>query len=301
MLTRGGRCALMAALAAAVLLARPAAAAPPGPPVVDDPTGTVTTVIRLPGSPGSAPGAPAARAESVSLNPCSYRPDPSGMVAENFDFSRADAPTQDQIAAGQVRWYAASCPGQAEYPIFTLLGQAAPGPPPPTPGELAAVARRAMQLPSPVVRHNPTDAGLVNLATWLWLDDASWQVHSNSLSLRGTTVTVVAKPTKVDWETGDGTLVSCAGQGRPYDVRLTAAHQSTYCSHTYRRSSAGQPASAYGGSATASWQVSWVGSAPGGAVEQGVLPPLELTTPFSLRVQEVQDLVMQARSAAQAD
>jgi hypothetical protein len=163
------------------------------------------------------------------------------------------------------------------------------------------MARQAMQLPFPVVRHNPTDAGLVNLATWLWLDDASWQVSSNSLSLRGTTVTVVAKPTKVDWQTGDGTRVTCAGQGRTYDIRLSASDQSTYCSHTYRRSSAAEPASTYGGSATASWQVSWVGSEPGGPVEQGVLPPLELTTPFSLRVQEVQDLVTQAQSTPRRD
>lgn len=127
MLTRGGRCALTSALAAAVLLARPAAAEPPpGPPVVDDPTGTVTTVIRVPGTPGSAPGAPTGLTKGVSLNPCSYRQDPSGMVAENFDFSRSDAPTQEQITAGQVLWYDVSCPGQANYPIFALLS---PDPP----------------------------------------------------------------------------------------------------------------------------------------------------------------------------
>jgi hypothetical protein len=293
-LTRGGRCALVCALAAVGVVVCPATAGPPDPPVVDDPTGTVTTVIQLPGSPGNAPGAPTGSAEGVSLDPCTYRYDPSGMIAEGFDFSRPDAPTQEQIEAGEIRWYAVSCPGQAEYPIFTTQGQAAPGPPPPTPGELAAVARQVMQLPFPAIRHNPSEAGLVNLATWLWLDDSSWQVHSNSLTLRGTTVTVVAKPTRVDWVTGDGTKLSCAGQGNPYDARLPADQQSTYCSHTYRRSSAGQPHSAYPGSATSSWQIRWIGSAPGGAVQAGELPPLELTTSFSLRVQEVQDLVTRA-------
>jgi hypothetical protein len=294
-LTRGGQCAFICALVAVALAAGPVKAAPPDPPVVDDPTGTVTTVIHLPGTPGSAPGAPTGSAEGVSLDPCSYRYDPSGMVAEGFDFSRPDAPTLEQIEAGEVRWYAVSCPGQAEYPIFTVQGQPAPGPPPPTPGELAAVARQVMQLPAPAVRHNPSDAGLVNLATWLWLDDSSWQVHSNSLSLRGTSVTVVAKPTRVDWVTGDGTRLSCAGQGTPYDARMPADKQSTYCSHTYRRSSAGRPQNAFAGSATSSWEIRWIGSAPGGVVEQGVLPPLELTTSFSLPVQEVQDLVTYAR------
>lgn len=292
---RGGRRALLAALVAAVVVASPARAEPPDPPVVDDPTGTVTTVIHLPGTPGNAPGAPTSSAEGVSLDPCTYRHDPSGMVAEGFDFSRPDAPTQAQIEAGEVRWYAVSCPGQADYPIFTTLGQAAPGPPPPTPGQLAATAREVLQLPFPNVRHNPADAGVVNLDTWLWLDDSSWQVQSNALSLRGTTVTVVAKPTRVVWMTGDGTRVSCAGQGRPYDENVPADQQSTYCSHTYRQSSAGQPNSAYAGTATSSWEVRWVGSAPGGAVQQGVLPPLELTTSFSLRVQEVQDLVTRSR------
>jgi hypothetical protein len=294
-LTHGGWCACIYALVAVVLAAGPVSAAPPDPPVVDDPTGTVTTVIHLPGTPGDAPGAPTGAAEGVSLDPCSYRYDPSGMVAEGFDFTRPDAPSLEQIEAGEVRWYAVSCPGQAEYPIFTVQGQPAPGPPPPTPGELAAVARQVMQLPAPAVRHNPSDAGLVNLATWLWLDDSSWQVHSNSLSLRGTSVTVVAKPTQVDWVTGDGTRLSCAGQGQPYDVRIPANQQSTYCSHTYRRSSAGRPQNAFAGSATSSWEIRWVGSVPGGVVEQGVLPPLQLTTSFSFPVQEVQDLVTYAR------
>jgi hypothetical protein len=290
-LTRGGRHANSFALVAVLLFAGPAGAEPPDLPVVDDPTGTVTTVIHLPGSPGNAPGAPTASTEGVSLNPCSYRYDSSGMVAENFDFSRADAPTQEQIEAGEVRWYAVSCPGQADYPIFVLQGQPAPGPPPPTPAQLAAAARDVIQLPFPVVRHNPSDAALVNLDTWLWLDDTSWQVHSSSLSLRGTTVTVVAKPTRVEWVTGDGTQIACPGQGRTYDTDVPADQQSTYCSHSYLRSSAGQPEETYRGSATSSWRISWVGSAPGGVVEQGVLPPLELTTPFGLRVQEIQNLV----------
>jgi hypothetical protein len=299
-LNRAGRCAVSCALAAAILGGRPAAADSPGPPVVDDPTGTVTTVIRLPGTPGGPPGSPTGSAAGVSLDPCSYRFDPTGMVAEGFDFSRADAPSREQIAAGQVRWYEVSCPGQVGYPVFALVGQPAPGPPPPTPGELAAVAREFMQLPVPAVRHNPADAGLVNLATWLWVDDGTWQVRSYSLSLRGTSVTVVAKPTRVEWKTGDGTLVTCAGQGRAYDVRVPATGQSTYCSHTYARSSADQPGNSYVGSATVSWEISWLGSAPGGAVQQGVVPPLELTSSFDLRVQEVQDLVTQARSAPRA-
>lgn len=294
MLSRCAGSCVMAAALIAMLSSSPGHAAPPDVPVVDDPTGTVTTTIYRPGSPGNAPGAPTDSAESVSLDPCTYRLDPS--IAEKFDFFVGpEAPTREQIDAGKVLWYSVSCPGLADYPTFVVQGDPAPGPPPPAPAELAATARAVMQLPFPAVRHNPTDAGLVNLSTWLWLDDSSWRLHSNTLTLRGTSVTVVAKPTQVDWTTGDGSRLTCTGQGRSYDVRLPADEQSTYCSHTYRRSSAGRPEHAYAGSATSSWEVSWVGSGPGGAVSRGVLPPLELTTPFGLRVQEVQDLVTRAR------
>ena len=295
MLSRGGRCVLLVALVAMICVASPATAQLPDPPIVDDPTGTVTTVIRLPGSPGKAPRASIRSAEGESQDPCRYRYDPSGMVAENFDFSRPDAPTLAQIEAGDVRWYSVSCPDEAEYPIVITQGEDGSGPAPPAPGELAAVARQVMQLPFPAVRHNPPVAGLVNLPTWLWLDDSSWQVQSNTLTLRGTSVTVIAKPTRVDWVTGDGSRVSCAGQGRPYDPRVPANQQSTYCSHTYRRSSAGEPANAYAGSATSTWQIRWRGSTPGGGLQQGALPPLELTTPYRLQVQEVQDLVTRSR------
>lgn len=291
MLTRSAALALGAALMTAVSIGNPVGADPPGPPVVDDPRGSVTTVIRSPGAPGSAPGAPTVSAERISLKPCVYRYDPTGAVGENFDFNRPDAPTQQQLESGQVRWYAVSCPGQAEYPIFTALGRQLPGPPPPTPAEVAVVARRVLHLPFPSVRHNPPDEGLAQLGTWLWLDGGSWQVRSSTLTLRGTSVTVFAKPVQVTWVTGDGATLKCDGPGVVYDPRVPVEAQSTYCRHTYRRSSAHEPRATYTGTATALWQIRWVGSLPGGATQDGELPALELTSPFELRVREVQDLV----------
>lgn len=261
------------------------------PPVTDDPSGGVTTVIHLPGSPGGPPGSPAAYDEGVSLNPCSYRFDPSGMVAENYDFDQPGAPTTAQLDAGLVRWYAVACPGKQQYTVWVLVGQPAPGPPPPTPGELAVLARKYMPLPKPAVQHNPTEQGLVNLPTWFWLTDDSWGVHSSILTLRGTTVVAVATPKLVQWQPGTGATVTCKGQGRPYLADAPAKQQSTYCSYTYLRSSAGLPGLVYSGTATSVWAVHWIGNAPGQPTEEGDLEDLRLTAPFTLGVAEVQTVV----------
>ena len=182
------------ALALTLCLVSPAHAA--GPPVTDDPSGGVTTTIRLPGSPGgqSRPPVKVKSKKAAAPNPCTTRYDPTGMAGENYDWDQPGAPTETQLDAGTVNWYIVACPGQPERAMWTIPGRAAPGPPPPTPGEVAVIARERMQLPQPEVRHNPTERALVNLPTWLWLSDASWGVRSSSLSLRGTTVVATATP-----------------------------------------------------------------------------------------------------------
>ena len=213
------------------------------------------------------------------------------MVGENYDWDQPGAPTEEQLDAGAVSWYAIACPGQAERTVWTLAGQPSPGPPPPTPGELAVIARERMQLPQPEIRHNPTERALVNLPTWLWLSDASWGVRSSSLTLRGTTVEATATPRRVEWRPGTGAMVTCQGQGRPYDTAVPAERQATDCSYTYPRSSAGQAGSAYDATATSVWSVHWVGTAPGQATQEGDLDDLRLSTSFALGVAEIQTVV----------
>ena len=107
------------------------------PPVTDDPSGGVTTVIRSPGSPGAQSRSPVKYKEAPPTNPCTTRYDPTGMVGENYDWDQPGAPTEAQLDAGTVNWYAVACPGQPERTMWTIAGQPAPDPPPPTPGELA--------------------------------------------------------------------------------------------------------------------------------------------------------------------
>jgi hypothetical protein len=213
------------------------------------------------------------------------------MVGENYDWDAPGAPTEAQLAAGTVNWYAVACPGQPERIMWTIAGQPTPGPPPPTPGELAVIARERMQLPRPVVRHNPTGQAVVNLPTWLWLSDDSWGVRRSSLSLRGTTVVATATPKRVEWQPGTGAMVTCPGKGRPYDATLPAEQQATDCSYTYDRSSAGLAGSAFAATATSVWSVHWVGTAPGQATLEGDLDDLRLSASFTLEVAEIQTVV----------
>jgi hypothetical protein len=96
--------------------------------------------------------------------------------------------------------------------------------------------------PGATVQHSPDTRGIVKLATWFWLDPATFGV------LRGTSaegLVAVAQPATTVWDTGDGASVTCAGPGRAY-----AEGASSDCTHTYNRASA-----RYDGNVTRNWVV----------------------------------------------
>jgi hypothetical protein len=155
--------------------------------------------------------------------------------------------------------------------------------------ELAARAMRRLSLPAPAVGTSPpADRDqVVNLPTWLWVRDG-WQVRSATASLPGVSVTVTAQPVRVRWEMGDGEHVTCHGPGARYDPRLRAGAQSTDCSYTYRRSSAGQSHQRYRVTATMTWHVTWAAT---GVAGRGDLGEVSRSTTLQLRVVEGQALV----------
>ena len=57
----------------------------------------------------------------------------------------------------------------------------------------------------------------------------------------GVSATAVAHPVEVTWTTGDGGQVACAGPGAAYDPGLPSGGQGSTCTHTYLRTSLGQP------------------------------------------------------------
>jgi hypothetical protein len=163
-------------------------------------------------------------------------------------------------------------PGQWVFPVCAGPGAIDPMPPIWVTGAQPVVA--SVQL-SPVVvaeqavRHlgfiSPTiemapptgSSQLVGVATWLWIDPGAWRTLSASATAGPVTTTAVATPTRVVWDMGDGSTVTCDGPGTPYDPSTPDA--STDCSYTW-------PApGSYQVTATVYWSVAWTAQgAPGG-------------------------------------
>lgn len=170
------------------------------------------------------------------------------------------------------------------------------------PRVVALQAENSMTLPSPTIYLDPTGTSVVDLPTWLWVAPALWRQYSVTATAGPVSATAVATPVGVSWSTGDGGTEQCGGPGRAYDPALPSAWQSTYCSHTYARTSIGQPSpdgdpdhGRFPISATVEWAVTWTAvGAPGG----GSLPSLSTTSTVSLRVIQIQSLIADGGASA---
>ena len=165
----------------------------------------------------------------------------------------------------------------------------------PSPATAGAQAASRLGLPAPTIGVNPMGTGYVRVPEWLWIDPAQWHPYRTSASACtpiGCVVAVaVAVPQYVTWATGDGASVVCNGPGAVYDTALPAARQTTYCSHTYVASSAGQRpltggsnSAAFPVTATITWTVTW--STSGGA--SGTLPDVHTSSTTALRVEQIE-------------
>jgi hypothetical protein len=168
------------------------------------------------------------------------------------------------------------------------LGAPAPAgdnqPAPPSPAQLAEIARKQLRLPTPSIAANPAGEQLVNLPTWMWLSNG-WGPVSATATVPGVSVTAIATPTSVTWSMGDGSTVTCTGAGTPFSPGTAPTASSPDCGHTYRTSSASQVGQAFPVSATVHWTVTWAGAGQG-----GVFPDLTTTGNAAFRVAESQAL-----------
>jgi len=162
---------------------------------------------------------------------------------------------------------------------------AAPAGTPPPPVVLARQATNQLFLTLPQIDASPAPSAdqLVNLPTWLWIEQSSWRPASATASVPGESVTATATPQKVTWTMGDGSTVVCHGAGTPYTSKDDPHASSPDCGHTYRNSSAGEPTGAYPVSATITWEIRWSG---GG--QSGAFPALTTTAYAQFRVAESQ-------------
>lgn len=121
----------------------------------------------------------------------------------------------------------------------------------------------------------PGRFGVVQIPTWLWLQDGYWVPLSEAEAEGGLTVTVTATPLRTVWLPGDGASVTCDGPGLPYQPGLDDS--ATDCRHTYTSSSADQPGTAYQLGASVEWEFTWtLNGAPQGAfgTVTAVAPPV---------------------------
>ena len=194
-------------------------------------------------------------------------------------------------------WYSVTCDDVATGAQVTQTIWVTKPPvtaPPVDPRVLALQAERSINLPAPAIRLDPSGSSVVGLATWLWIDPTVWQDRAVTASAGSVSATAVARPIGVAWSTGDGGTQTCGGPGSVYDPALPSSWQSTYCSHTYARTSIGQPSpdedpdhGQYVVAATIEWAVSWTAvGAPGG----GQLPTLYTTSTAPLRVVQIESL-----------
>ena len=127
---------------------------------------------------------------------------------------------------------------------------------------VAEQAVKTLGLTSAVIEMAPPDGHpqLVNVATWLWVNPTTWHPVTATATAGPVTTTATATPTKVIWDMGDGSTVTCVGPGTPYDP--SAPNATSTCSYTW------STAGTYTVTATIYWSVTWsaVGAAGGGTL-----------------------------------
>ncbi len=163
---------------------------------------------------------------------------------------------------------------------------------PTSPSDLLDEARRRITVPLPEPRLSPGGEQLVNLPTWLWLDQASWAQHEATAAVPGLSVTVTAVPELTVWTMGDGSAVTCVGPGVSFDPNSSAAAQVSNCLHIYTRSSARQPDNAFEASVTVRWRLAWTVAGGAGG---GDLGTIDRTTGFVVPVAEIQTVNVNQR------
>jgi hypothetical protein len=135
------------------------------------------------------------------------------------------------------------------------------------PQELAQQAVDSMTLLGPDIA-SPRAAGKYTLGVpmWMWVNQSATTYGPNtaSASAGGVTVTATAKVSKIVWQMGDGSSVTCNGPGTPYQASEGMA-QSPTCGHVYSKTSAGATSGKFPVTATSTWTIDWQG---GGAAGQ---------------------------------
>jgi hypothetical protein len=222
------------------------------------------------------------------LPPCYYRLSKSGsemsadqrdgklkrlahQVGEDFDSWFPGDVAAHAVEDGN--WYSWSCSSEsfgsdfvafdtyvnrwaAENPPWKWVAAGDVPPEVPVPPEiLEGIARQAMEdaVVMPIVHFNPAERSVVNLDTWMWIDQAAWHPVSVTASSGGNSVTVTATPGAVEVSglpAGSTTETGCAHGGRVY-----RGGGGTDCLIRFGRSSGREPGQEWAFNVSLTWNV----------------------------------------------
>jgi hypothetical protein len=257
-----------------------------GPIVVSDGYGTVDTTIAVPGSPGGTNSTSASGGGVASGATCNYVLDTSNITHHPQDYP--GLATSDFTKG--TYYYRYCSDGTAGFVWVPNPRSGAPaGVPTVTPARLAQEVSDQLPLSRPTIRRSPNQDlryrgdpyTWVNLWTWFWTDPASFKALTQTVSLGGVSVTVIAKPVGLLFDPGDGSNpVRCDGPGRAWTDADGNGPPSSGCGFAYTHVTNGTVQTRV----AILWQVSWTGTGGAG----GVLPQLRTEATAPLRVLQAQ-------------
>lgn len=205
--------------------------------------------------------------------------------------------TSTQIGTSAESWYQLACSAyKASNEVFALLAHlgTSASSMAATPLQEAESAESTLTLPDPLINTNPSRTTVVNLATWLWIDQNIWHVWTATASAGVMSATAIADPSYVTYALGNGANLRCNGPGTPYDLTEPLDSQHSDCTYTYPTTSIGGSTSLedqgnpyYVVTASITWKVSWVSTQRGGG---GSLPTLTTSSSIDLQVEQIQSV-----------
>lgn len=271
----------------AVSLAAPVVASaecPPSTAPVDNGAGRICIPVTDPGSDPGMPSDPVDAGDPGTDMRCGYilaTPQPPGTDPIWGEHSPDDGKIYLKICPG----YIGSSPL-----VFIPNGEE---PEPIDPAVLAQSALDTLDLATAQVRlaPRPPQRTFVGIDTWMWIPTSQWSDLTKSVSAGPLTVTVVARPVRVDWDMGIGRTV-CSGPGREWlDGAMTAGARSP-CTYRYTRVSDFEQNGAFPIAAQITYAATW--SCSGGCtVSEGSLGEVQgLAGQSAIEVGERQSVVV---------
>lgn len=203
------------------------------------------------------------------------------LIGDDFEFAIYDDNGR-RLYSETGRWLQRVCDGSPQ-PVngaFTV-----PEGGPVDPRALASNALASAPITTPAINTSPTNDRLyTQVRTWLWVDSSWWRTYSATANAGRVSSTVTATPTRAEWRMGDGGGTTCNGPG--VEWRRGMRDDATYCSYTYRHSSAQQKGGKYTLSVTVWFEVTWTSNTG----DSGALPAISRTASRQVEVGEVQAL-----------